>query len=551
MWHAAEFTTVDGLEPLPEHPERGDVHDARPAAGRRPCDRDDAARAVRLDHQRPPGRVRGRPGGQDRRRRERGDPPLGVREGRRRARASASSRSSTAAAGSARCETVFFDTLLDENAASHIALGSAYALAVDGRGRQAAHQREPDPHRLHDRQPRARRRRHHRRRRARAGAPKRRLADLAPPYDGKSRSVMPRSLPRCRSRRPPCEAGRRAWRRVRHDRAQRRARARGARRDRGAARCSGRRVGTRLARLAHLLRHASALRHVHRPARPCEPGGRHDRAQRRRASRRSTRRAAQPDAIAPIAGGPGGASTELATLGAGDVLLRGAAPRHRPRRPARHGQVEAALLPRRRHAHGAARAPTAIRAYWTVVPRRGRRRPAPLDDGGGDGRPRRRARPRSATRSSTSTAAPTAPPRCSTTCSATATTRARRSSTAARCSTSRSSSATPRTSQAMLDRALRTLRRARRRATGRSRRRPATSGRVLARLDRQPLRRSRAATITRDDFATGGPVPLAQARDGRADPAAACGSRRGTRRRSRRRSSAAAERPTGKLRARR
>ena len=35
-------------------------------------------------------------------------------------------------------ETVFFDTLLDENAASHIALGSAYALAVDGRGREAA-----------------------------------------------------------------------------------------------------------------------------------------------------------------------------------------------------------------------------------------------------------------------------------------------------------------------------------------------------------------------------------------------------------------------------
>ena len=56
---------------------------------------------------------------------------VGVREGRRRARGSASSRSSTAAAGSARCETVFFDTLLDENAASHIALGSGYALAVE------------------------------------------------------------------------------------------------------------------------------------------------------------------------------------------------------------------------------------------------------------------------------------------------------------------------------------------------------------------------------------------------------------------------------------
>ena len=35
-------------------------------------------------------------------------------------------------------ETVFFDTLLDENAASHIALGSAYAMARRGRGRHGS-----------------------------------------------------------------------------------------------------------------------------------------------------------------------------------------------------------------------------------------------------------------------------------------------------------------------------------------------------------------------------------------------------------------------------
>jgi len=33
-------------------------------------------------------------------------------------------------------DTVFFDTLLDENAASHIALGAAFAFAVDGADRE-------------------------------------------------------------------------------------------------------------------------------------------------------------------------------------------------------------------------------------------------------------------------------------------------------------------------------------------------------------------------------------------------------------------------------
>ena len=46
-------------------------------------------------------------------------------------RASARSRSSTARDASAPLGTTFFDTLLDENAASHIALGSAYGLCLD------------------------------------------------------------------------------------------------------------------------------------------------------------------------------------------------------------------------------------------------------------------------------------------------------------------------------------------------------------------------------------------------------------------------------------
>ena len=53
-------------------------------------------------------------------------------------------------------DTVFFDTLLDENAASHIALGEAYAIHR-GRGRREAPQPLRDPRRLHDRRRRRRR----------------------------------------------------------------------------------------------------------------------------------------------------------------------------------------------------------------------------------------------------------------------------------------------------------------------------------------------------------------------------------------------------------
>ena len=74
-------------------------------------------------------------------------------------------------------DTVFYDTLIDENAASHVALGSAYEFTVGERGRRS-HQPLADPHRLHDRLARGRRHRRARRRRARAGAARRRLADL-------------------------------------------------------------------------------------------------------------------------------------------------------------------------------------------------------------------------------------------------------------------------------------------------------------------------------------------------------------------------------------
>ena len=69
--------------PLSEPPHRGGLHDAGPGPGRRPRRGDDAARALRLVHERDPDRVRGRPGGQDRRRRGRRRSSRHLREGRR------------------------------------------------------------------------------------------------------------------------------------------------------------------------------------------------------------------------------------------------------------------------------------------------------------------------------------------------------------------------------------------------------------------------------------------------------------------------------------
>ena len=74
--------------------------------------------------------------------------------------------------------TVFYNTLLDENAASHIALGAGFKFLVDEDDR-AARQRERPAHRLHDRLERDRRGRRHRGRRARARPARRRLADLS------------------------------------------------------------------------------------------------------------------------------------------------------------------------------------------------------------------------------------------------------------------------------------------------------------------------------------------------------------------------------------
>ncbi len=83
--------------------------------------------------------------------------------------------------------TVFFNTLLDENAASHVALGNAYAIAGRRRGSRPD-QPERDPHRLHDRQRRRQRHRPLPRRRRGASPARRHLADLARP-----RSAWPRS----------------------------------------------------------------------------------------------------------------------------------------------------------------------------------------------------------------------------------------------------------------------------------------------------------------------------------------------------------------------
>ena len=46
--------------------------------------------------------------------------------------------------------TVFYDTLLDENAASHIALGNGFPFLVEEADARAR-EHERDPHRLHDR----------------------------------------------------------------------------------------------------------------------------------------------------------------------------------------------------------------------------------------------------------------------------------------------------------------------------------------------------------------------------------------------------------------
>ena len=76
-------------------------------------------------------------------------------------------------------DTVFYDTLLDENAASHIALGRAFPFLAADEDTAVADERVRHPHRLHDRLRRAHRHGHHRRRRAGARLVRRRVADLS------------------------------------------------------------------------------------------------------------------------------------------------------------------------------------------------------------------------------------------------------------------------------------------------------------------------------------------------------------------------------------
>ena len=164
--------------PHAEPPVGGGLRRARPAAHRRRRARDEAARRRRLDRPRPRGRVP-----------------------RRAARcASTPTRAATSCAATPRATrarrrlgevalvdgegrigrlgTTFFDTLLDENAASHIALGQAYAFTA-GEEDQDAPEPLRHPRRLHDRRRRRRRERRHRRRRRGPRPARRRLADLS------------------------------------------------------------------------------------------------------------------------------------------------------------------------------------------------------------------------------------------------------------------------------------------------------------------------------------------------------------------------------------
>ena len=125
-WWAARLRDRRRHPAHPEPADRGGVHDARPAADGGPRDLDQAARAARRhDHPRPPRALRGRPRGRDRRGRERDAlrSQLAIDEGAARLGelALVDRQGRIGPLG-----TVFYDTLLDENAASHIALGSGF-----------------------------------------------------------------------------------------------------------------------------------------------------------------------------------------------------------------------------------------------------------------------------------------------------------------------------------------------------------------------------------------------------------------------------------------
>ena len=128
-WISARFETIDGIVPHAQPAVGGDLHDARPAARRRVRALDEAARRRRNDHPRAARALRGRPRGLDRGRRGRraARPVRAARRGRVPARRGRARRREGRIGP---LETVFYDTLIDENAASHVALGSAYEFTV-------------------------------------------------------------------------------------------------------------------------------------------------------------------------------------------------------------------------------------------------------------------------------------------------------------------------------------------------------------------------------------------------------------------------------------
>ena len=132
---AAQFETVGGIRHMPNIPSEEVFSAPGPAAHRRRRARDEAARRRGLDRPRPGGRVprrAGRCASTPRRaatccaatppgttaRARLGEVALVDREGR-----------------IGRLGTTFFDTLLDENAASHIALGQAYSFTAGAEDR--------------------------------------------------------------------------------------------------------------------------------------------------------------------------------------------------------------------------------------------------------------------------------------------------------------------------------------------------------------------------------------------------------------------------------
>ena len=101
-WLGADFSTADGITHYPNLPTEEVFTTPDPGAGRRPRLGDDAARALRLVHERDPDRVRGRTRRQGRRRRGRGSAPGRPLRKTTVPHGSARSPSSTRKAGSGR-----------------------------------------------------------------------------------------------------------------------------------------------------------------------------------------------------------------------------------------------------------------------------------------------------------------------------------------------------------------------------------------------------------------------------------------------------------------